>query len=125
MSLSGTSVFANAYENWSADTAINLAAAVHACLLDAIGLPPNTPEDNDIIPLSKLSGVTSDTTAVMPATFKELAKTRLAKGAAYNPCGSHVINLLLLYQVKQIRRIKQLLVHAKQLAMLFMSEHRH
>jgi hypothetical protein len=32
MSLSGTSVFANAYENWSADMAINSAAAVHACL---------------------------------------------------------------------------------------------
>jgi hypothetical protein len=98
MSLSGTCVFANAYENWSADTAINSAAAVHACLLDAIGLPPDTPDDNDIIPLSKLSGVTSDTTAVMPATVKELAKTRLAKGAAYNPCGIHVINLLLLDQ---------------------------
>jgi hypothetical protein len=76
MPLSGTSVLANAYENWSADMAITSAVAVHACLLDAIVLPPDTPEDNDIIPLSKLSGVTSDTTVVMPATVKELANTR-------------------------------------------------
>jgi hypothetical protein len=119
MTLPGFSVFVGAFENWSADTAINSAAAVHSCLLDALGLPPNTPPDNEIIPIGKISGVTSDTTAVMPATVKELRLTRLGQGAEWTPCAVHVINLYLLDQVKHIPCIKQLLVHATQLAMLF------
>jgi hypothetical protein len=115
----GLSVFANAYENWAADTAVNSAAALHSCCLASLGLSPDLPPTDERIPCGKLAGITSDTTAVMPKTAQEAAKMRLAKGALWIPCFSHVMNLYFLDQVREVSVIKLLLVHAKQVVTVF------
>jgi hypothetical protein len=113
------SVFANAYEKWAADTALNSAAALHSCCLASLDLSPDHLPTDERIPCGKFAGFTSDTTAVMPKTAQEAAKMRLAKGALWIPCFSHVMNLYFLDQVREVSVIMLLMVHAKQVVTVF------
>jgi hypothetical protein len=67
----------------------------------------------EALPVSKVAGVTSDTTNVMPATMRELGRLPIFKGCIWVTCACHVLNSFLLDQVKQVEQIKELLVLAK------------
>jgi hypothetical protein len=64
--------------------------------------------------------MSSDTTALMPATARALGTSKLCKGMQWAPCLAHVANLLLLDQLK-VPAIASLLAHAKQIAKVFRS----
>jgi hypothetical protein len=117
-SVPGEQFFASAYENWREDTAANSAVAVNACTQQLLGLSP-TGSAAEALPVSKVAGVTSDTTNVMPATVRELARLPIFKGCIWVPCACHVLNSFLLDQVKQVEQIKELLVLAKGIVDVF------
>jgi hypothetical protein len=77
----GTSYFVGTFEiTTGPESAVNQAKAVHATLLSALGLDPALHPDNRTIPFGKVAAMTSDTTNVMPATAKELARYPLCQG---------------------------------------------
>jgi hypothetical protein len=75
------------------------------------------PHDSNF-PTAKVAMMTSDTTALMPATARALGTSKLCKGMQWAPCMAHVANLLLLDQLK-VPAIASLLAHAKQIAKVF------
>jgi hypothetical protein len=118
----GLYAFANAYENWSADTAVNSATAVHACVLASLGLPTTLPPNDERIPHAKVTGFTTDTTAVRHATVRAVSRCRLFEGCIWVPCYSHVGNLFFLDQVKEVKCIKELVVSTKVVADVFRTQ---
>jgi hypothetical protein len=86
--------------------------AVNTCTQQVLGLSP-TGSAAKALPVSKVAGVTSDMTSVMPATARELGRLPIFKGCIWVPCACHVLNSLLLDQVKQVEQTKQLFVLAK------------
>lgn len=112
VSMPGMQFFASAYENWREDTASNSAVAVNACICDMLEVSPTASASRQL-QRGKVAGVTSDTTAVMPATARELGQLPLSEGCIWVPCASHVLNSYLLDQVKLVKTIKQLLALAK------------
>jgi hypothetical protein len=83
ISVVGEQFFANAYENWWEDTAANSAVAVNACLSDLLEVSPGARRP---LQQSKVAGVTSDTSNVMPATIRELSQMPLFEGCIWLPC---------------------------------------
>jgi hypothetical protein len=75
------------------------------------------PHDSNF-PTAKVAVMTSDTTALMPATARALGTSKLCNGMQWAPCMAHVANLLLLDQLK-VPTIASLLAHAKQIARVF------
>jgi hypothetical protein len=84
MPVPGEQFFANAYENWREDTAVNSAVAVNACSSDLLEVSPSARRP---LQQGKVAGVTSDTTNVMPATVRELSQMPLFEGCIRVPCG--------------------------------------
>jgi hypothetical protein len=70
----GQSVYLNSYENHSYDTAETTAAAIHDCGLVSLGLKTNVEPTDKCYPTRKVAIFTSYTTALMPATARELSK---------------------------------------------------
>jgi hypothetical protein len=114
----GQSIYMNSYENLGSDTAEVSAMAIHECIMVSLGLKPDMSSSELSFPVGKVAVMTSDTTAVMPATAKRLGEMDLCKGLVWAPCFSHVANLLLLDQLK-VHAIADLLAHAKQIVTTF------
>jgi hypothetical protein len=114
----GQSVYLNSYENHSYDTAETTAAAIHGCVLVSLGLKTNIEPTDKCYPTCKVAIFTSDTTALMPATARELSKKPMFQCLVWVPCFSHVANLCLLDMLK-VPAISGLLASAKQISTTF------
>jgi hypothetical protein len=117
-SVPGARFFASAYESWRDDTAANSAVAVDACTQQLLALSPVGSAAKGL-PVSKVAGVMSDTTNVMPATVRELRGLPLFKGCIWVPCACHVLNSFLSDQVKQVEKVRELFVLAKGIVDVF------
>jgi hypothetical protein len=117
-SMPGAQFFGSACENWREDTAANSAVTVNACNQQLLGVSPIS-RAAQALPVSKMVGMTSDTTNVMPATVRELGRLPLFKGCIWVPCACHGLNSFLLDQVKQVEQTKKLLVLANRVADVF------
>jgi hypothetical protein len=117
----GTSYFVGTFEiTKGPESAENQAKAVHATLLSAMGLDPALHPDDTSIPHGTVAAMTSDTTNVMPATAKELARYPLCHGLFWVPCAAHELGLFLKDQTN-VPEIKMFLRQAGRIASIFKS----
>jgi hypothetical protein len=70
----GQAIYMNSYENLGSDTDDVSAKAIHEGIIVSLGLKPDTTSNDQSFPVEKLAVMTSDTTAVMPATAKRLGE---------------------------------------------------
>jgi hypothetical protein len=114
----GLNVYLNSYENLGSEDAQSAADAIQGCLMTSLGFQVDMDPQDANFPTAKVAVMTSDTTALMPATARALGTSKLCKGMQWAPCLAHVANLLLLDQLK-VPAIASLLAHAKQIAKVF------
>jgi hypothetical protein len=111
----GLNIYLNNYENLGSEDAQGAADAIQQCVLTSLGFKVDMDPHDSKFPTAKVAVMTSDTTALMPATARALGTSNLCKGMQWAPCMAHVANLLLRNQLK-VPTIASLLAHAKQIA---------
>jgi hypothetical protein len=88
----------------------------------SLGFKVDMDSHDSNFPTAKVAMMTSDTTALMPATARALGTSKLCKGMQWVPRMAHVANLLLLEQLKvpaEGTSVASLLAHAKHIARVF------
>jgi hypothetical protein len=114
----GFNIYLNSYENLGSEHAQGAADAQKHCVMTSLGFNVDMDPHDSNFPTAKVAVMTSDITALMPATARALSISKLCKGMQWAPCMAHVANLLLLDQPK-VPAIASLLAHAKQIARVF------
>jgi hypothetical protein len=114
----GLNIYLNSYENLGSEDAQGAADAIQQCIMTSLGFKVDMDPHDSNFPTAKVAVMTSDLTALMPATARALGTSKLCKGMQWAPCMAHVANLLLLDQLK-VPAIASLLAHAKQIAKVF------
>jgi hypothetical protein len=114
----GLNIYPNSYENLGSEGAQGAADAIQQCGMTRLGFKVDMDLHDSNFPTAKVAVMTSDTTALMPATARALGTSKFCKGMQWAPCIAHVANLLLLDQLK-VPAIASLLAHAKQIARVF------
>lgn len=83
------------------EDAANQALGMHKAALQDLGLSPDLAPDDESLPLSKVSNITTDSASVMCCTADIISgQYRMFKDMAWTPCNSHHLNLILQDQVR-------------------------
>jgi hypothetical protein len=79
----GLNIYLNSYQNLGSEDAQGAADAIQHCVMTSkVDMDPH--ESN--IPTAKVAVMTSDTTALKPATARALGTSKLWKGMQWAPC---------------------------------------
>jgi hypothetical protein len=92
----GKQLFIGCYNIVGSESADMQALGMHKSALLALGMSSELAIDDDSIPLSKVSNITTDSAAVMQSTADHLTRDyRLFKDMTFTPCSVHWLNLAL------------------------------
>jgi hypothetical protein len=96
----GLNIYLDSDENLGSEDAQSADNAIQSCLMTSLGFKVDMDSHDSVFPAAKLAVMTSETTALMPATARALGTSKLFKGMQWAPCMAHVAKLLLLDQLK-------------------------
>lgn len=97
----GKKRFLTCFNVEGSENAASQAMGIHKSALEALGLSTDLAPDDDSVPQSKVSNITTDSAAVMASTADILtSEYRIFKDMTWTPCSSHHLNLVLQDQVQ-------------------------